>query len=201
MNIVDTFYALAERWHNNIGEQKRKYTGEVYTVHTKNVAELYRDFAPLDSVGIAAAHGHDLLEDCRELGLTAEKLAHEAFQLTDKPHLVNFVIPVILDLTDVFTSQAHPNINRAARKKAERERLAKIRPAAQNIKICDLMDNTSSIVKHDPDFARVYLDEKIELLLVLRQADIDLRRRAFKQAAEGLVSLGLTPKFNESSLD
>jgi hypothetical protein len=41
----------------------------------------------------------------------------------------------------------------------------------QTIKCADIISNTSSIVMHDPAFARVYLEEKRLLLERLTEAD------------------------------
>lgn len=61
--------------------------------------------------------------------------------------------------------------NRATRKAKDRERLATASASAQNIKCADLIDNTSSIVKHDRGFAKLYLEEKRLMLDVLSKAD------------------------------
>ena len=69
----------------------------------------------------------------------------------------------------------------------DRQRLAESSREVQTIKVADLIDNTPSIVQHDPDFARVYLREKRDLLNVLTLADQDLVDRAWTvlREAEG----------------
>ncbi|HET8688145.1 MAG TPA: hypothetical protein VFM18_16035, partial [Methanosarcina sp.] len=47
-------------------------------------------------------------------------------------------------------------------------------PQAKTIKLADLIDNTSSIVEHDKDFAKIYLAEKKLLLEVLHDGDMKL---------------------------
>ena len=61
--------------------------------------------------------------------------------------------------------------NRSTRKQLSRERIAKAPGWVQTIKCADLISNTSSIVSHDPCFARVYLEEKRLLLNVMDRAD------------------------------
>lgn len=75
--------------------------------------------------------------------------------------------------------------NRAERKAASRDRLARAPAWVQTIKCADLISNTSSIVKHDPKFAVTYLAEKRALLEVLDKAD----RRLWLMAREmaGLI--------------
>ena len=71
-------------------------------------------------------------------------------------------------LTDVSRPE---DGNRAARKTLDREHIAKASPQAKTIKIADLIDNSRSIMAHDPQFARVYLAEKRLLLDVLTEGD------------------------------
>lgn len=101
---------------------------------------------------ICAAILHDTVED------TQVGLGHIELYF-DKE-----IASLVEMLTDVSTLE---DGNRAARKKIDLEHLAKASPAAQTIKLADLISNTKSIVKHDPDFARVYLKEKEALLQVL----------------------------------
>jgi (p)ppGpp synthase/HD superfamily hydrolase len=68
--------------------------------------------------------------------------------------------------------------NRKARKAKDRDHLAMAPADAQTIKCADLIDNTQSIVQYDPDFAKVYIPEKLELLRVLTSADTGLWGRA-----------------------
>jgi len=68
--------------------------------------------------------------------------------------------------------------NRAERKKASRDRLSASPAWIQDIKVCDLISNTSSIAIHDPKFAVTYLEEKRLLLGVLDKANKDLLKIA-----------------------
>lgn len=72
-------------------------------------------------------------------------------------------------MVDMLTDVSRPEDgNRAARKKLDREHLAKATPEVKTIKLADLIHNTESIVAHDPKFAEVYLEEKRALLSVLK---------------------------------
>ena len=68
------------------------------------------------------------------------------------------------ELTDKFTHEKYPHLNRARRKELECDRYRYVLPETKQIKLCDLIDNTKSIVEHDPKFAIVYLREKANLL-------------------------------------
>ena len=139
---------FAKKAHKN---QTRKYTGEPYFNHCEAVA-LKVSKQRQDPHVIAAAYLHDVIEDT---DVTLEQL-HEKFG--------NKVTDLVKDLTDHYTPEAYPTLNRAARKKLEAERLAKTSLNARIIKAADIEDNTKSITKYDPGFAKIYLKEKEYLL-------------------------------------
>lgn len=139
--------------HRAMG-QKRKYTGECYTVHTQEVASLVKGFCGSDDM-ICAAHLHDVVED------TAITLGDISGVFGER----------VADLVSWLTDVSKPEDgNRAIRKAIDREHLANAPADAQTIKCCDLISNTKSIVEHDPNFSRVYLREARELLAVMDKA-------------------------------
>jgi (p)ppGpp synthase/HD superfamily hydrolase len=85
------------------------------------------------------------------------------------------VAAMVEQLTDV--SHANDGL-RKHRKAKDREHTAKASPDAKTIKLADLIDNTRSIVARDPEFAKVYLEEKRLLLEVLTEGDPTLYRMA-----------------------
>ena len=132
--------------------QVRKYTGEPYIEHCKAVADQVALWGGNDQM-IAAAYLHDVIED-------TECSCHEIYQ-NFGPVVEGYVI----ELTDQFTKQGYPQMNRAQRKRAECDRYRKqVSEEAAIIKWADVCDNTASIVRHDPKFAIVYLKEKAALL-------------------------------------
>tara|TARA_R110000765_G_scaffold375455_2_gene466098 strand:- start:1408 stop:1686 length:279 start_codon:yes stop_codon:yes gene_type:complete len=64
--------------------------------------------------------------------------------------------------------------NRAERKAASRQRLAAAPSWVQDIKVADMISNTSSIKMHDAKFALKYLEEKRLLLDVLTLANPEI---------------------------
>jgi hypothetical protein len=54
--------------------------------------------------------------------------------------------------------------NRAARKALDRAHIAKTPRKRKPLKLADLIDNSRSILAHDPGFTRVYMREKALLL-------------------------------------
>lgn len=79
MNMIDAAKYIADKWHNRISKQVRKYTNEPYTVHTVEVAEIYGSYFPGDFIGVAAGHLHDVIEDTP---ITENVLNEELRQLT-----------------------------------------------------------------------------------------------------------------------
>ncbi len=137
-------------WHAHDG-QVRKYTGNPYHVHCKSVANAVASKTKDDRV-VAAAYLHDVLEDTN----ADEKVMRRKFG--------DFVMDMVVELTDVFTTDQFPYLNRKIRKELECLRMKKMSPNAKLIKRCDITDNTTSIVAHDPKFAETYLVEKAAVL-------------------------------------
>lgn len=144
----------------------RKYTGNPYADHLAEVAGIVSTVAPFGSMRlmVSVAWLHDCVED---VGVTLDEI-HQEFGPD--------VAQGVAGLSDLETG------NRAERKAASRARLAACDGWVQTIKVADLISNTSSIVKHDANFAKVYLHEKRALLEVLTRADERLVAIARTQA-------------------
>lgn len=146
----DVYEALlfAEKAH---GEQKRKYTGEKYIFHPIEVMKIVSTVCNDDAMFMAALL-HDTVEDTE---VTIEEI-EEKFGLEVKN--------LVSDLTDVSKSE---DGNRVIRKQIDREHSGNASDKAQTVKLADLISNSASIVKHDENFAKIYLKEKALLLNVL----------------------------------
>lgn len=143
--------------------QRRKYTNNPYTDHLAEVAGIV---ATVD--GSAETLAVAWLHDCREdRNVSGEEIEHR----------FGMRVAVGVALLSDFEGG-----NRAARKAASRSRLADAPGWVQTIKCADLISNTSSIVRHDPNFAAAYLEEKRLLLDVLTKADPRLLAIARMQA-------------------
>lgn len=154
--------------------QVRKYTGEPYIEHPKRVAEIIESLYPASYEMLAAAWLHDTVED------TAVEIDDIRILFGD----------AVADLVGWLTDASKPEDgNRKVRKQIDLEHIAKAPWPAKAVKLADLIDNTGSIVQYDPDFARVYLQEKVALLSVLTDADDDLWDEAAKQVSDGLARL------------
>ena len=159
-NLVLRAASFAAEAHKG---QVRKYTGQPYIVHPIEVMNIVASVPHTDAM-LCAALLHDTVEDC---GVTLEQIK-ELFG------------PEVEDLVFWLTDppKGESGMNRAMRKELSRQRLEIAPPEAQTIKLADLISNTASIVKHDPDFAVVYLREKAELLKVLVHGDSTLMAKA-----------------------
>jgi hypothetical protein len=93
------------------------------------------------------------------------------------------------ELTDEFTKEAYPHLNRRWRKKKEAERMSKINWGTQTIKLADILDNLPGIVEHDLKFAKTYVREVEVLLENLQDGDASLRQRVTEeiQAAKNKI--------------
>lgn len=152
--------------HDSIG-QKRKYSGEPYWVHTDEVRALV-EAATSNKVLTQAADLHDVLEDVFPVNsvFRFESIAE------------NFGFPVafcVFELTDKFTKDAYPMLNRKDRKCFEAMRLSGVSPGAKLVKLCDLISNSNSILKDDPKFAKTYIPEKRDVLREIKNGVLSLR--------------------------
>lgn len=155
--------------------QRRKYTNEPYITHLIAVAGTVSRFVASDTM-VNAALLHDVLEDT---DATYDEVDRVIGPLGAK---------YVLLLTDCGKSIG----NRAARKAVDRARLCEAPGDVQTIKCADLIDNSGSIVQHDPDFAKVYLKEKRAMLDALHAAHPMLREAAYhvlRQAEEKLAAV------------
>lgn len=155
-------------------EQLRKYTGAPYITHLENVVSLVKTVQHSETM-LAAAWLHDVVEDTPK-------------NIDDI--IVNFGLTVAV-LVENLTDISRPEHgNRRTRKALDLKHTANALPAAKTIKLADLIDNTRSIIVHDPAFARVYLEEKEALLEVLREGDQTLYQLARQTLREAQATLG-----------
>lgn len=184
-SLIKKAQEFAHAGHDSIS-QKRKYTNQPYWAHTDAVAQMVHNlpvgYFPLHIQAEITAHLHDLVEDVNIYPYNLIGIKEEFGDIVAKR---------VEQLTHKYTSLAYPNLNRAERKILEAHRLSNSHPWVQTIKVFDLIDNTTSIVKNDPEFAKVYLEEKDYLLNVLTLADRNVVARAKKQLTAARKSLNL----------
>jgi len=143
-------------------DQIRKYTKEPYINHCIAVAKLVKT-VPHTVEMVCAAILHDTLEDTQ----------------TTKEGLIAIFGIEITNLVVWLTDQAFKG-NRAQRKKLQREYLRQAPADAKTVKLADLINNADSVIKYDPGFARVFMNEFELLLKVLTEGDSVLYMQAEK---------------------
>jgi len=152
--MIDRAKEYATWCHASI-RHRRKYTNEPYINHPAAVVGLIEQ-VPHTEAMICAAWLHDTVEDT-------------PVTLTDIHDVFGSEVATLVEmLTDV---SEYSDGNRAKRKAIDLRHTAQASPEAKTVKLADLIDNTRSIIKHDPEFAKVYLAEKALLLEVLRDGD------------------------------
>lgn len=144
--------------------QVRKYTHEPYINHPARVAALVQSVPHVTEM-VMAAWMHDLVEDTE---ITLGDIERE-FGLT--------VMSYVSGLTNLAqytdgTREQRFLINLAHLGAQPRE--------VKTIKVADVLDNISTIVQHDPAFARTYLEEKRRVLIALSGANQTLLSQAWE---------------------
>ncbi len=180
MDLVARAREYAINAHKRI-DHRRKYSGQPYSVHLAAVARLVASVTD-DPVAIAAAWLHDTVEDTPATFFDIEQTFGAE------------VAKVVEQLTDV----SRPGDgNRATRKALDRQHLARAEPRAQTVKLADLIDNARDICRHDPRFARLFLDEMDALLDVLSLGDPTLMAQARKVLDDCRTHLATQPGAEE----
>lgn len=130
--------------------QVRKYTGEPYILHPMQVAEILIKHGISDEITICAALLHDTTEDT---DLTYDAIGRE---------LGTEVIKLVywLSTDNVSKSQG----SRRVRKMLAAEHISRAPLRAKAVKLADILHNTADIHRNDPEFARTYLAEKLDMV-------------------------------------
>lgn len=151
------------------GEQRRKYSPDRYMVHPVRVMKMCRNYTDDISV-LTAALLHDVLEDTPVTDVEIERFLKSLLSVEE----TRKALDLIVDLTDVYTKEAYPKLNRRTRKAKEIERLSKVHPDAQTVKYADILDNSDEIVVRDPSFAKVFLSEGRAILQKMDRGNPEL---------------------------
>ena len=154
----------AARLACKLHEGQKRAGGEPYIYHPMRVAGM---LTMLDNRQLAVSVTDDMI---------AAAWLHDVYEDTDweSPALnaINPTVERLVDeLTNRFTKQAYPKMNRRKRKVAETKRLTDVSPQAQIIKLCDRIDNLQTIrEKKGKKFHLLYCDESEALADVLTAA-------------------------------
>lgn len=164
MSLLETWamwFATFAHW-STAKSRYRKYTNEPYINHPAEVVRILRYTGGIkDRHVLAAAWLHDTVEDVFWVKHWMIRLLFGAF--------VSMLVRELTDVTKLSDGK------RSVRKEIERNRMAKTCYSTQTIKYADLISNTQSITQYDPGFAKVYMSEKRDLLMVMTKGNAVLR--------------------------
>ena len=163
LNKVQQFADLAH------GEQKRKYSNERYIVHPVRVLEICAAYTNKTAV-LAAALLHDVLEDTPVTEVELLSFLKTVMNRDDAEQTLKLVV----ELTDVYTKEAYPHLNRKQRKEKETIRIEQTSKDAQTIKYADILDNCKEITASDPNFAPRFLNECMTILKIATKGNKEL---------------------------
>lgn len=169
--------------------QVRKYAEEPYIKHPIRVMQQVR--LHVNNLPVAAAALlHDVLEDTdvskEELGAFLNK----TLPVSEAQH----TLLLVEQLTDVYTKDKFPHLNRRQRKNKEHERLAGIHPDAQTIKYADIIDNSRDKAIPENDFAEKLMNEYKHLLRKIPNGHPALYQLALNAVNDALQELASQPR-------
>lgn len=146
--------------------QKRKYTGEDYSVHPLAVARTLAGVGARSEL-IVAGLLHDVLEDT---SVTYKQLVTEFGEE---------IADLVVEVTDGDVEG-----NRDYRMRTHAARLGTASNDAKTIKLADILDNTKDIAEQNRSFSKIYLAEKRYCLPYLKGGSSILWNRLDKFLTE-----------------
>ena len=179
--ILEKIAVFADEAH---GDQRRKYADERYIRHPLRVMRTCQSHGYSLPV-LAAAILHDVLEDTHTTPQEIREFLSTLMSETDTNHSLTLVT----ELTDIYTKERYPGMNRRKRKSKEAARIERISAEAQTIKYADIIDNVSGIAEQDADFAPVFLRECNTLLEKMLMGNNELRKQAMEIIAKEMDKL------------
>lgn len=163
------------------GEQTRKYSSDRYIVHPARVMELCRPYTS-SLPALAAALLHDVLEDTPVSRNEMHHFLRSVMTEEDAAQTTQLVV----ELTDVYTKEKYPRLNRKRRKQKESLRIEKTSGESQTIKYADIIDNCMEIAEQDPEFAPTFLNECRRLLEKIPKGNPELYTQAKEAVRDAL---------------
>lgn len=177
MTAAEQLSAWVAQQHSG---QLIRRTDEPYFNHLLAVAEMAGPYA---AYGYEIGLCHDLLE---ETAVTAARLQEVLPGFGYTAEAARLITSAVVELTDVFTSAAYPDLDKKARKKREQERLLTISAAAQTVKYADLAYNIRWMLTYDHQHAKKYLKKKRKLVTALVCGHPVLRQRLLDRIEQAL---------------
>jgi len=148
--------------------QKRKFTGEPYIVHPKQVADLVKKFGG-DSIMIQAAYLHDVLEDTNT---TFEEL---------EDNFGSMIAYLVKELTNDFNK-----LKELGKTNYLVQKMNKMSSNALIIKLADRLSNVSDFDTADLKWAKKYSKQTEEILNQLKHLN-PTHERIIKEIRSKLI--------------
>jgi len=164
--------AYAKHVHRN---DRRKWGGQLYIYHPMRVMTEAM-LRGMNEAHLMAAVCHDILED------HPEPTPEAAYKMLNW-HIGSIATSIVGMLTNRFTKEAYPDMNRADRKAAEFKRLGTLPDSVKILKMYDRIDNLESIGL-DIGFSRLYGEESLLLFDHIGHADPELDAKGRRLAIE-----------------
>lgn len=139
-------------------KRKRKWSDRPYIEHPARVAAMITAHHFATEARVAAGWLHDVVED---EGITQEQLRRADFPQT--------TLHLVYHLTNQFTKENYPEMNRADRKIHEFGRLSACDIWVKIIKAFDRIDNLLDMGGAEAGFKRTYCQESFQLAEALEQ--------------------------------
>lgn len=146
--------SFADEAHASVN-QLNKYTGEPYISHPRAVAQLVSTVSHT-IIMLQAALLHDVVEDT---GVSNEEIRSE---------FGDQVADMVSEITDVSTRL---DGNRKTRKDIDALHLSNAKPDTMTVKLADTIVNLKDFSGKDPEFAKVYIPEKYNVIILLKDGD------------------------------
>lgn len=143
-DIAEIFGTAA---HAAVGQKRDN--GDPYITHPRRVAALVAQYFPHDIAMHCAAILHDVIEDT--------KVKYKLIKLIFGEDVANLV-------RDLSKVSKKTDGDRAVRKAIDLAHLKQISIRAKIIKLCDILDNLSDDPLADPEFMKVYVPEKRQVV-------------------------------------
>lgn len=172
IDIIEKAKLFATEAHNT-SKVMRKYSRNPYIIHPQAVVSTLVSYTE-DPEILAAAWLHDVIEDTNvtELDLRAE--------------FGDTITDMVVELTPPSKDEFP---DRKVRKIMENEQVKKYSQRAKLIKLADIFDNIGDVRVNDPEFAKIYLPEKLVQLELLRDTHDELWQRVFERVSQELSLL------------
>ena len=186
MSRISEAITFMKSAHRSI-RQTRKDGIRPYEVHPLEVMARVAAVENTEDILIAALL-HDVIEDVYPV--------NDVFDIYSiEKSFGSFAAKLVIELTDCFTKEAHPDKNRRTRKDLERARYGTISANAKLIKLADITTNLlddgnvtadGSFGGADAGFNQMYIREKAQCLPFLKNESDKANRALYSDALDAL---------------